>query len=339
MNVTVPDTGVVGSVADFAAAVRAALSDLPADEVDELTDGLEADLHERLMDASSASATELGDPVAYATELRTAAGLPARASTAAPLFSFSKLREWWDELRTATADIPGAGSIASFLIALRPVWWVLRAWIAYVVLATFITHTNETLPSTFLRAIAFAALAVVSVQFGRGKWLSNRWIRRLFIAGNVIAVLAIPFVVGLAANQIANDLYVVADDYVEPGMFRDGTQITNIFAYDSQGNPLTNVQLFDQEGNPLSTGFDGQDYLWTPAPDGTDAYLVPNNDVVGRPGWNVFPLDSIGDDGFDPDDGNVLPDAARTPVTPPFLIVAPLAGVSSLIPTATPSPE
>src|SRR3954468_1429827 len=63
------------AVAEFAAAVRAALSDLAPDEIDELTDGLEADLTDRLADGDAA---DLGDPRAYAEALGPAAGLPHR---------------------------------------------------------------------------------------------------------------------------------------------------------------------------------------------------------------------------------------------------------------------
>src|SRR3954464_4940069 len=80
------------AVAEFAAAVRAALTDLAPDEIDELTDGLEADLTDRLSDTD---ATELGDPRAYAEELRAAAGVPRRSVPPA------RLAVDWDELRRA----------------------------------------------------------------------------------------------------------------------------------------------------------------------------------------------------------------------------------------------
>ena len=60
-------------IAAFAAAVRDALADLPRGEVDELTDGLEADLTDRSLEPD---APDLGDALAYADELRLAAGLP-----------------------------------------------------------------------------------------------------------------------------------------------------------------------------------------------------------------------------------------------------------------------
>lgn len=85
-NPTIPLPAETGAVeqraAAFAAAVRERLSDLPTDEVDELLDGLQGDLTERLAesaDAGDVGTGELGDPEAYADELRQAAGLPSGA--------------------------------------------------------------------------------------------------------------------------------------------------------------------------------------------------------------------------------------------------------------------
>jgi hypothetical protein len=48
---------------------------------------------------------------------------------------------------------------------------------------------------------------------------------------------------------------------------------------------LNQVQLFDQDGNPLYTVEDSHTTTSENVPD-----LVPNNDVIGRRGWNVYPL-------------------------------------------------
>ena len=61
-------------VAAFVAAVRARLADLTDEEREELLGGLEADLSERLTEGEA----DLGDPAAYAAELRAAAGLEVR---------------------------------------------------------------------------------------------------------------------------------------------------------------------------------------------------------------------------------------------------------------------
>ena len=70
---------VTPEIVAFAQGVRAALADLPAEEVDDLTEGLEADLAEAYAEDLQ---RELPDPAAYATELRAAAGLPMRTKAA-----------------------------------------------------------------------------------------------------------------------------------------------------------------------------------------------------------------------------------------------------------------
>ncbi|MFT4220964.1 MAG: hypothetical protein QM611_10645, partial [Microbacterium sp.] len=67
-------------ISAFAAAVRRELGDLPVEEVDDLVDGLEADLADQAADAGDGF--ELPEPVAYASELRSAAGLPERSDAA-----------------------------------------------------------------------------------------------------------------------------------------------------------------------------------------------------------------------------------------------------------------
>ena len=66
-------------VNEYVQQVRAELADLPPDDVEELTGGLEADLAERLAESPDGLAG-LGSPQVYAAELRSAAGLPARGS-------------------------------------------------------------------------------------------------------------------------------------------------------------------------------------------------------------------------------------------------------------------
>src|SRR3954468_23529740 len=126
------------AVAEFATAVRSALSDLAPDEIDELTDGLEADLTDRLSDTDAA---ELGDPLAYAEELRAAAGLPhrpmRRAGFAAEL---AELRHAPKIVATAFrefgAEHPWLGRVRDFFVPLRPLWWVFRAVVVTALIAT-----------------------------------------------------------------------------------------------------------------------------------------------------------------------------------------------------------
>ncbi len=68
-------------VRDYVVGVRAALADLPPEDVEEFTTGMEADLAERLAEPGDGTLRDrLGEPDAYAAELRSAAGLPPRAA-------------------------------------------------------------------------------------------------------------------------------------------------------------------------------------------------------------------------------------------------------------------
>jgi hypothetical protein len=126
MNGETMTTTALHPVDDFARAVRAALADLPADEVEDLTDGLEADLAERASDEES---PEFGDPVAYANELRSAAGLPpcdGRRSSSVG----SVLGSTWTDLLGGLRELqkhPLIARLVAFIVALRPLWWAFRA--------------------------------------------------------------------------------------------------------------------------------------------------------------------------------------------------------------------
>ena len=84
---TALDTTDVLDVAGYAAAVRRSLADLGPEQVDDLTDDLEADLAEALDDERHVAhgrgvLEQFGPPEDYAAELRAAAGLaPATART------------------------------------------------------------------------------------------------------------------------------------------------------------------------------------------------------------------------------------------------------------------
>ena len=71
---TTAPTDARGEVATFVAAVRARFADLGPEEREELLGGLEADLADLVVERGPGV---LGDPEAYAAELRAAAGLPA----------------------------------------------------------------------------------------------------------------------------------------------------------------------------------------------------------------------------------------------------------------------
>lgn len=283
------------TVGEFARSVRAQLSDLPALDVEELTEGLEADLAERLAEDGS----DLGDPVAYAAELRASAGLEAKAPlpAAVPLHRSLalKARETVEALRRH----PSTASLIDFLTALRPVWWVLRGWIVFGLLIVLLKQEWPFFPRSFFEFILWVALIAVSVQWGRGRWLGTGRIGTAFkaTASVVAALLLLPLTV-ISFDSVNRALSDQSYDYassvspVQEGVAVDGDNVSNVFAYDCSGKPLRNVQLFDQDGRKLSVNPFGDGYSsYYDQERGEEIFGMPNRFASKGEGWNVFPLD------------------------------------------------
>src|SRR2546430_10238278 len=116
-------------VATYAASVRGALSDLPSDQADVLLEDLEDHLREIAAEAGGPLAERLGPPEQYAQELRAAYGA-AQAGSRRQEPALGDVRRvvtwvaksaWYRELR-------------AFLPQLRPAWWVLRGYLAALIL-------------------------------------------------------------------------------------------------------------------------------------------------------------------------------------------------------------
>jgi hypothetical protein len=308
-------------IAAFAAAVRSHLSDLPPDEVEELVDGLEADLIEQRAD----SGEPLGDPSDYADELRAAAGLPPRDARPAAGEWFGGYRRlarqitaWAQEQRSNPVVAP----TLAFLVALRPAWWVLRGWVIFATVFTF--GALSPLPTESSGWLLLLGIVVVSAQWGRGRWMPWAWLRVAKIVVSVMAVLALPAMLSHATYRLGAGADTMYDqvEYVPQGLSSNGMEVTNVFAYDCAGSPLSGVQLFDQNGEPLAVGAAGIDDWIITYEDGNEIALVPNPDTNPGSGWNVFPLfhGRFGN-------GDVAPDPATFEVpAPPFDAVQPLAG-------------
>jgi hypothetical protein len=280
---TTPD-----DVPSYVAAVRARLDDLAPDEVEELTGGLEADLTEALAGFDETPRERFGDPGAYADELRAAADLPPRrdpqpAGLGAVL---DGARRRWvatgDAQLEALRRVPGFATVRDFVVILRPVWWVLRAWVAVAALRQLFAGERGlvgSIPSAVLLLVA----VVVSVALGRRTPLRRTQARVLLAVGNVLAVLALPFVVANLAPSYANPASV---EYGAPaGLWLNGEPVVDIRPYDAQGRPLTDVQLYDDQGQPLEIG---DEYRWSdtgvPKPANVFPQHPPTPDVTESPG-------------------------------------------------------
>ncbi len=284
-------------VAGYVEEVRRHLADLSIDERDELTGGLEADLTERLQESpgSGDPKSVLGDPGRYAAELRAAAGLGASTVGRGAVWGAARerLQSW-----TSATGWPQSTVAWDFLVQLRPVWWVLRAWIAVEALDYwFGSWPRDWIPSLLgqpVGALLLLGAIVASVQIGRGQWWpgtrSTGWPWYLLAAANLFAVLMAPAIMSdlPRSSDVYQASWVSRSSYYRPspqGLRLDGQTVHNIYAYDTQGHALVGVQLYDQDGDPLEASGSaqrrGRDYVVT-YPWG----LSQASDGLG----NVYPL-------------------------------------------------
>lgn len=316
----------------FLATVRIHLADLPEEERDELLDGLEADLSEQLAEGGT-----LPEPGGYAAELRAAAGLPP--GPAAKLRRPRKplkvqlvgapdaLRARWLEL---TRHNDATRAAWAMLEALRPAWWVLRAWVAVTLLDVMSGgYENVTIVPSLDAWLLGPALLVVAIVVSALIGLGRLWpgsgpdrtlLARLVLAGlNVFAVL-VPFSFHYAGSQpeLYRPTYARAVPVQSgPPVLRLGRDVVrNVYAYDADGKPLQGVQLYDQEGRAVAVApqssmgrgterevtcpwFNGTTPLFNvfPLPQRTQRFGTclghPDPAKVGAQGFNEPPLASV----------------------------------------------
>lgn len=317
-------TIITPEIASFAEAVRDALHDLPHEERDELTEGLEADLAEAYAEDL---VREFPDPAEYATELRNAAGLPKLESSSAGMVAslVVAVRRMRGDLAEGVRRNPVLAPAGEFLVAIRPVWWLARAGVAAWLVAA-ILGLGAGYPFTSGMAWAvFMVLLVVSVQWGRGQWAAHR-IAPVIVLGNVVAVIMAAAIVLLPVSALTSNDYGagyydgVAAAYSEPqdltGVYLDGVAVTNIFPYDSSGKPIDDVQLFDQDGRPLATSVDGGNGCLDESCD-TLGLWSPRSLESGIAAFNVFPLSMIAGsyvDGVLVADQDATPQQRKAPI-------------------------
>jgi len=274
----------------FADSVRTHLDDLPADEVDDILIGLTADLGDQAADAGEAF--ELGDPAAYAAELRAAAGLPERSDAVKRESVRERVSRRLGYIAAGMRRSAFGAWLLDLLVALRPVWWVLRGVALYVLIANFVLRGDARDWDPFRVAILLA-LVVLSAQWGRDKWLPRNALRHMRTLVSVIAVLALPF--ALSSVLVPRVEYVDGGYYEQPGLVLDGTQVGNIFAYDENGDLIESVQLYTDKGTPLNLYGAGvedipEDGWYGYVQDEDGRVRVPFKDARGSEVWNIYPF-------------------------------------------------
>ncbi|MCO1598761.1 ABC transporter permease [Micromonospora sp. RHAY321] len=293
-------------ITDYVARVRAALADLPPNRRDELTEDLPDHLAEVAAEADGTLVERLGEPEAYAAELRAAAGAPASTRNldqrvAATVVRFRRRLRAVD---TRLGPPLGYETASDFLRLLRPGWWVLRGYLAAMLVTVVSTGGSFGLLPRFggellAGLIMLVAFVLASIWLGRRSARLTRWPRAALQIGSAVLVVFAFAALMQAEDRMRYDEY----GYDPTAVNNPYDRIRDVFVYDSEGRLVENARLFDQNGDPIRLGY----------PDCADPA-----EVYGKPLLRAYPY---------------CPDQA------PFGPRAPGAPGATTTPSTTPTPE
>ncbi|MEV6844670.1 hypothetical protein [Actinoplanes sp. NPDC051411] len=259
MNSTVAD-----EVAGYVSAVRGALSDLPPSVIDELLEDLPEHLAEVRAEGNGTLRDRLGEPEAYASELRTTAGFvggfpdpPRKTTWVTPTEVWGNLEPVLRRADVKAGPVIGYEKASDFLILLRPAWWLLRGYLVAMATAWILDDggSRGLLPrlggSTLFALIWLGCCVAASILVGRraGGW--SKWPRYALRAGTVLLVLFAISGFVTADNDTRNyDSYPVGDY----GGGNPYSGVQDVYVYDPQGHLVQGARLFDQDGSPIQLG-------------------------------------------------------------------------------------
>lgn len=254
-------------IARYAAAVGAALADLPEQLRNELLEDLPAHLSEVAAEIEAEGdaargvtlADRLGPPDAYAAELRATLGHPGSNSRAAARMNalFARSRARWRAVDRRVGPLIGYESFSAFAGLLRPAWWVLRGWLAAMLLAQIWRDSSGLglLPrfegSDVLGVLILVGFVIGSIWLGR-RAAPAKLMPRLALGGAT----AVLVVFGLAA-WITADGRLQGEHWYEPSStsYDPYSNIGDVYVISPDGQILNGVRLVDQSGNPVLIGW------------------------------------------------------------------------------------
>ncbi|CCH16078.1 HAAS signaling domain-containing protein [Micromonospora lupini] len=321
-------------ITDYVARVRAALADLTPDRRDELTEDLADHLTEVAAEGEGTLVERLGEPETYAAELRAAAGvgvgggrnLDQRVATAV-VRARGRLRA----IDTRLGPPLGYETASDFLRLLRPGWWVLRGYLAAMLVTVITTGGSFGLLPRFggellAGLIMLVGFVLASIWLGRRSGQLSRWPRSAMQVGSAVLV-----VFALSALMQAEDRMRYGDYGYDPtSVDNPYDRIRDVFVYDSEGRLVENARLFDENGNPIRLGYpDCKELAEAYANPVLRAYpYCPDRAPFGPRGPGMPARPTVGPQPTDtstPSETPVVPTPTSTPASP------------SATPSATPS--
>ena len=246
-------------ITDYVDRVRAALVDLPPGVRDELTEDLPEHLAEVAAEGEGALVDRLGTPEAYAAELRAAAGAgegrrPAR---------FHRLAEAREQAATQLrlldrqlGPVLGHETVSDFLRPLRPAWWLVRGWLAALIVAWMVDGRSGLVPrldgNSSMGLLLLIGAIVASMWWGRRSAGITGWRRQLHQIATAALLLFSIAVLAEVDERADTDVY---GSYEQTSVDHRYERIEDVFVYDQQGRLIRDARLFDQNGVPITLGW------------------------------------------------------------------------------------
>ncbi|HLU32669.1 MAG TPA: hypothetical protein VKZ74_01420 [Natronosporangium sp.] len=255
-----PVTDRTEEIEEYVAQVREALADLPPAQRSEVLEDLPAHLAEVAAEDPAPLSQRLGPPAEYAAELRAALHPSAGEGR---LSWRSRLRARGEQvaaqlrrLDVQAGPLIGYERLSDFLRLLRPAWWVLRGYLAAMLVVLLLNQQGSVGLLPRLGGSTIAGLVILAGFVAGSIWLAHRgdrlrrWQRRAVqITSAVLVLFGLAGLIGVDENQRwgwpGAPIYVSEDPY---------GHVDDVFVVDGEGNLLTGVALFDQDGNPIDIG-------------------------------------------------------------------------------------
>jgi hypothetical protein len=251
-------------ITSYVEAVRAALAGLPDTTRDELLEDLPEHLAEVQAEGTGTLSERLGNPGAYAAELRAAAGYvggfpdpPPASVWASPREAWANVRRVLDRADVRVGRVIGYDKAGDFLILLRPAWWVLRGYLVSMAIVYFFDGRENwgLLPrlgsSTIFALLLLAGCVILSILIGKraGSW--TMWPRYALRAATVVLVLFAFSGFLTVDNDVRYNGYSNVSTSYDSNPY---SNVQDVYVYDSQGHLVQGARLFDQDGSPIQLG-------------------------------------------------------------------------------------
>jgi len=306
-------------VSDYAAAVRAALTDVPEPDRSELLEDLEDHLAEVAGESDEPLETRLGAPESYAAELHAAY---LQRPDQRPVSKKKPRLLHRVDARVAAFHTRMAERLPWYETArndFRPAWWLFRGYLVAIAFWILTTGDVSPFPTGILELLILVIAVGASVALGYRMRAGRRRSYLLAFLALGTGLFAVFVVFGLMVES--SDGPTVYSSEADSAFSPNG-DLANIYPYSKDGTPLKDVLLYDQNGRPIQLDPEWHGYQSVPggAPQIPNSYPLPicdPNIYMEEPQTPLIPFCPSSNSGDSRATIPQLPSSAPLPAAPP----------------------